>query len=99
MNKHIFVITIKLGTKTCGVNFQTRYDFQHNPMKVTSVSINSRDSQSDECPTSLLLTRKGDVSFGYEARDIFTDSPRGVFFGNFGESLYLSEVCYFHTKN
>lgn len=93
MNKHIhvFVITIKLGTKTCGVNFQTGYDFEHNPRKVTSVNINSRDSQSDECPTSLLLTRKGDVSFGYEARDIFTDSPRGVFFGNFGESLYLSE--------
>jgi hypothetical protein len=50
--------------------------------------------------SSLFLAKNGDVSFGYEAQHIFTDSRgEGVFFGNFGENLYLSEVCYFHPKN
>jgi hypothetical protein len=54
---------------------------------------------SKEFPTSLFLARNGDVSFGYEAQQIFTDSRgEGVFFGNVGENLYLSEVCYFHPK-
>jgi hypothetical protein len=38
---------------------------------------------SNEFPTSLFLARNGDVSFGYEAQHIFTDSRgEGVFFGN-----------------
>lgn len=51
-----------------------------------------------EFPTSLFLARNGDVSFGYKAQHIFTDSRGGgLFFGNFCESLYLSEDFDEHT--
>ena len=100
MDAPLFVITIKLGTKTCGFAFQSRYDFRHDPTRVMSYIFRTGSIISIEFPTSLFLARNGDVSFGYEAQHIFTDSRgEGVFFGNFGENLYLSEVCYFHPKN
>jgi hypothetical protein len=93
----LFVVTIKLGTKTCEFAFQDLGNFNYNP---TMVMTHIFRACSTEFPTSLFLARNGDVSFGYEAQDIFTDSRgEGVFFGNFGESLYLSEVCSFHTIN
>ena len=96
---NLFVIAIKLGTKTCGFTFQAVQDFKNDPIKGLSKIFNTGSTYSDAFPTSLFLARNGDVSFGYEAQHIFTDSGgrgRGVFFGNFVESLYLSEVCYFH---
>ena len=100
MDAPVFVITIKLGTKTCGFAFQSRYDFKHNPTMAMSYVFKADSTPSKEFPTSLFLARNGDVSFGYEAQHIFTDSRgEGVYFGNFGENLYLSEVCYFHPKN
>ena len=94
MDAPVFVITIKLGTKTCEI----ASSFKHNPTKVMSNVFSSGSTQSTEFPSSLFLARNDDVSFGYEAQKIFTDSRGGgVFFGNFGECLYLSEVCYFHN--
>ena len=96
MDIPLFVVTIKLGTKTCGFAFQDLDNFNNNPTMVMMLLFRA----CSEFPTSLFLARNGDVSFGYEAQDIFTDSRgEGVFFGNFGESLYLSEVCSFHTIN
>ena len=100
MDAPLLVITIKLGTKTCGFAFQSRYDFKHNPTMAMSYVFKADSTPSKEFPTSLFLARNGDVSFGYEAQHIFTDSRgEGVCFGNFCENLYLSEVCYFHPKN
>lgn len=99
MDQHMFVITIKLGTKTCGFAFQDRSNFDINPIRVMSFNFSTGSTQSIEFPSSLFLARNGDVSFGYEAQHIFTDSREGdVFFGNFGDSLYLSKVCYFTLK-
>ena len=96
----MFVITIKLGTKTCGFAFQDLSNFRDNPTMVMSHIFHTGSTLSIGFPTSLFLARNGDVSFGYEAQHIFTDSRGGgLFFGIFCESLYLSEVCYFHTKN
>ena len=101
MDAPMAVITIRLGTKTCGFAFQTKYNFIYNPIMVMTYIFESTGfTPKIEFPTSLFLARNGDVSFGYKAQHIFTDSRGGgLFFGNFCESLYLSEVCYFHPKH
>lgn len=95
----MLVISIKLGIKTCGFALQALSNFINNPTIVMLHTVNTGTSQGIEFPTSLFLARNGNVSFGYEAQNIFTDSRGGgVFFGNFGESIYLSEVCNFHPN-
>lgn len=81
-DNYLFVVALDFGTTYSGYAFNTRNDFNENPLKIqTNQAWQAVGTPliSMKTPTSILIKRDGTfIAFGYEAEDKFYSEMDGV---------------------
>ena len=103
-DNYLFVVALDFGTTYSGYAFNTRNDFNENPLKIqTNQEWKAEGTPliSMKTPTSILIKRDGTfLAFGYEAEDKFYSEMEGddrenvMLFRRFKMKLHNKTVFY-----
>ena len=104
VDNYLFVVALDFGTTYSGYAFNSRGDFNENPLNIRTNQGWQADGTpmiSMKAPTSILIRRDGTyVAFGYEAEDKFYSEMEGddrenvMLFRRFKMKLHNKTVFY-----